>query len=63
MNQEVNPEALRLAELAGLSLPPERITAFAAGLEMACQIGQALARVEYGEIEPAAPFRAPRRER
>jgi hypothetical protein len=62
MNQEVNQEALRLAELAGIRLPAERVAAFAASLEMSRRIGQALARVEYGEIEPAAQFRAPRRE-
>lgn len=63
MNQEVNQEALRLAELAGIRLPAERVGAFAVSLEMARQIGQALARVEYGETEPAGQFRAPGRER
>ena len=62
MNEASSDEARRLAELAGISLPPERIAAFRASLEMARQIGQALARVEYGDTEPAAQFRAPRRE-
>lgn len=60
MKEASSDEAQRLADLAGILLPPERVAAFRASLEMARQIGQALARVEYGDAEPAAPFRAPR---
>ena len=63
MAQEQNREALRLAELAGIRLPDERIPGLVGGLAMARAIAEVLARVDYGDVEPACQFRAPVAER
>ena len=63
MEQESDREAQRLAELAGIRVPDERVPGLVAGLAMAQGIGQALARLDYGNLEPACRFRPPRPER
>ncbi len=56
-------ETRRLAELAGIPLAAQRVPALAASLEFARVIAEALARLDYGEAEPAGRFRPPRSER
>ncbi len=62
MDELTRDEARRLAELAGIQLPHERVSALAAGLQMTRGVAEALAWLEYGEAAPACQFRPPRRE-
>lgn len=56
-------ETRRLAGLAAIPLADQRVPALAASLEFTRVIAEALARLDYGEVEPACRFRPPRSER
>jgi len=60
--EEVKQSAVLFAKLAGIRVADERVRGLAAALDTARSIGQALAKHEYGEAEPACQFRAPRGE-
>jgi len=49
-----------LAELAGITVPEERLPPVAAGLQVSKRIAAALGAIDYGETEPAPRFHAPR---
>jgi len=59
MNAEVPTSARVLLQLAGIQVPADRELFVAAGLEGTRRIGEALARRDYGDTEPAARFRPP----
>ena len=59
MDEKTVDEARRLAKLAAIPLPDERIPGFVGGLSMARAIAEALARIDYSETEPAFQFRVP----
>lgn len=52
-------EVAFLARLAGIMVPEGRLPALAMGLGGTQAIADALARVDYGAIEPASRFEAP----
>jgi hypothetical protein len=51
--------ARETARFAGISVPEERLSPLAAGLEVSKYIAAALAAIDYGETEPAPRFYAP----
>jgi len=59
MTQQNHNDVRTLAELAGIPVPPERLPALAAALEITRRIAATLAAVDYGEAEPAPRFRPP----
>ncbi|MBI2913483.1 MAG: hypothetical protein HYY03_06145 [Chloroflexi bacterium] len=60
MDEDPRDSARSLADLAGVPLTRERIAALALALPIVQAGQQALASVQYGEVEPACRFRPPR---
>ena len=52
-------EIRMLAALAGITVPPERESALAAGLALTKRIAESLATIDLTAGEPAAQFRPP----
>ena len=60
MDEDPRDTARSLADLAGIPMSRERIAALALALPIVQAGQQALASVEYAEVEPACRFRPPR---
>ena len=59
MDEDPRDTVRSMAELAGVPMTRERIAALALALPIVQAGQQALAAVEYGEVEPACRFRPP----
>lgn len=60
MSQEqIRNDAAVLARLAAITVPDDRLPAFAAGLAGTRAVAAALAKYDYGLIEPACRFCPP----
>jgi hypothetical protein len=59
MAEQSHNEVSSVVRNAGITVSQERLAALSAGLALARAIGSSLARIDYGEAEPAARFRPP----
>ena len=59
MEEQTHIAVRRMAEMAGLSLTEDRLTALAAALPRTQRMIAALAELDYGDTEPANRFRPP----
>ncbi len=59
MEEQTHIAVRRMAEMAGITLTEDRLTALAASLPRTQRMIAALADLDYGETEPANRFRPP----
>lgn len=61
--EQIRNDAATLARLAAITVPDERLPSLAAGLAGTRAVAAALAKYDYGLIEPACRFEAPGQDR
>lgn len=57
--EQMRDDAATLARLAAITVPEDRLPALGAGLASTRAVAAALAKHDYGLIEPASRFEAP----